>query len=178
MEKFLAANPAAKAFIDDPKPSPQSFATEQFWGVNAFRLIDAEGKETFIRYRIVPDAGVVTLSDDQLKDKSPTYLFDELAERLGRETIVFRLVAQVAGEGDVTDDATVLWPEGRELVELGAVVLSEVLSVEESAELEKQIIFDPVPRVPGVEASEDPLLEVRAASYLISGRMRRSKRSE
>jgi catalase len=36
------------------------------------------------------------------------------------------------------------------------------------------VIFDPIPRVEGVEASDDPLLEMRAAVYLVSGRGRRA----
>jgi catalase len=37
----------------------------------------------------------------------------------------------------------------------------------------QQIIFDPIPRVEGVESSDDPLLEDRANVYLISGKERR-----
>jgi catalase len=37
----------------------------------------------------------------------------------------------------------------------------------------RRIIFDPIPRVDGIEASDDPLLELRAAIYLLSGRERR-----
>jgi len=39
---------------------------------------------------------------------------------------------------------------------------------------QKKIIFDPIPRVEGVDASADPLLEMRAALYLISGQQRRA----
>jgi catalase len=39
---------------------------------------------------------------------------------------------------------------------------------------QKHIIFDPIPRVDGIAASADPLLELRAAVYLISGRRRRA----
>jgi catalase len=39
---------------------------------------------------------------------------------------------------------------------------------------QKKIIFDPIPRVDGIEPSDDPLLELRAAIYLISGRRRRA----
>jgi catalase len=45
--------------------------------------------------------------------------------------------------------------------------------VADQAADQKQIIFDPIPRVEGIEPSEDPLLELRAAVYLISGRRRR-----
>jgi catalase len=38
----------------------------------------------------------------------------------------------------------------------------------------RRIIFDPVPRVDGIEAAGDPLTEVRADIYLLSGRRRRA----
>ena len=34
-------------------------------------------------------------------------------------------------------------------------------------------VFDPIPRLDGIEPSDDPLLELRAAVYLISRRRRR-----
>jgi catalase len=70
------------------------------------------------------------------------------------------------------DDATIHWPEERKLVELGTIVLTE--PVVESDHEQKHIIFDPIPRVDGIEPSDDPLLELRAAIYLLSGRRRRS----
>ena len=39
---------------------------------------------------------------------------------------------------------------------------------------QKNIIFDPIPRIDGIDASADPLLELRAAIYLLSGRRRRA----
>jgi catalase len=64
------------------------------------------------------------------------------------------------------------WPESRELVEFGTVELTEVIP--DSLAQQKRIIFDPIPRVEGIEASADPLLELRAAIYLLSGRRRRA----
>ena len=40
---FLAAHPAALAFVQMPKPSPASFATEAYFGVTAFRFINQRG---------------------------------------------------------------------------------------------------------------------------------------
>lgn len=171
---FLEATPSAAAFVQAPKPSPASFATERYFGVNAFTLVSADGGKTSVRYRIVPEAGVKTLSEDEVQGKSETYLFDEIAERLAGASITFKLLAQVAQAGDPTDDATQHWPEDREVVELGKIELKEILSEEESRKLEKNVIFDPIPRVEGVEASDDPLLDVRAAVYLISGKGRRA----
>ncbi|KAF2728531.1 heme-dependent catalase [Polyplosphaeria fusca] len=168
--EFLGQHPETVRFLEDPKPSPASFATESFFGVNAFKYVSAEGKETFVRNRIVPVAGLQTLTAEETAGMSENYLFDELAGRLPFE---FKLLAQVAEEGDVTDNATVLWPEERELVELGTVKVESVLGGQESLDKQKSVIFDPIPRVEGVEASADPLLEMRANVYLVSGKERR-----
>jgi len=82
------------------------------------------------------------------------------------------VIVQVARNDDVVDDATVHWPEDRQLVELGRLELTA--PVPNNPREEKQIIFDPIPRVDGIEPSADPLLELRAAVYLISGRRRRA----
>lgn len=174
--KFLEENPSAAAFVQDPKPSPESFATEKYFGVNAFKLINSEGKATFIRYRITPNAGLSTLSASELESKSPTYLFDELPTRLESSdtTSSFTLSAQIASPDDPTDDATKHWPESREIVTLGEIELESMLEKTESMKEQQKVIFDPIPRVEGVDVSEDPLLDMRAAVYLISGRERRA----
>lgn len=170
---FLAAHPETVRFLQDPKPSPASFATERYFGVNAYVFTNAAGQDTVVRYRIEPAAGVHTLSAEQLASKSSTYLFDELAPRLEGGPAVFKLTAQVAAADDVVDNATVLWPEDREVVELGEIRVEQSKGEEESLREQKGIIFDPVPRVEGVRSSKDPLLDVRANVYLISGKQRR-----
>ena len=172
--KFLEENPSAAAFVQDPKPFPTSFATEKFFGVNAFKLVSKDGKSTYVRYRITPDAGFSVLSDAGLSSKSKTYLFDELSERLSKESVSFKLHAQIAEEGDPTDDATKHWPEDRKQVELGTIKVDTLLSEIESRSEQQRIIYDPIPRVEGVEASADPLIDMRAAVYLISGKERRA----
>lgn len=172
--KFLEENPSAAAFVQDPKPSPTSLANETFFGVNAFKLVDKNGNGTFVRYRIIPEAGHSVLSDEELKSKSATYLFDDLSERLAKGPISFQLHAQIAEEGDPTDDATKHWPESRKQVELGTIKLDTVEPRVESKKDQQRIIFDPIPRVEGIEPSNDPLLDMRAAVYLISGKERRA----
>lgn len=139
--------------------------------MNAFKLIAADGKETFIRYRIIPKKGISHLENDQVKDLAPGYLYDEIADVLPLGP-TFDLVAQVAEEGDVLDDCTIRWPDSRNIVTLGTISLDKVK--DDNAAEQKKIIFDPVPRVQGVEPSDDPLIDVRAALYLISGRERRA----
>ena len=113
------------------------------------------------------------MAKEALTEKSGDFLFEELPKRIQEQgKISFTLNAQIAEEGDKTDDATLRWPEERKLVDLGKVVIDKL--VPDNDEEQKHIIFDPIPRVEGVEASADPLLEVRAALYLLSGRQRRA----
>ena len=172
VEKFLGANPAALAFVQAPKPAPSSFAREAFYALNALKFVNVDGKSTYFRYRILPAAGEDHLDEATTKEKGPDFLYEELQKRVTEETVSFRVMAQLAEEGDEVNDATVHWPESRSLVELGTVKVGKVLA--ENAKEQKQIIYDPIPRVQGIETSDDPLLEMRAAVYLISGKERRA----
>lgn len=172
VEVFLGAHPSALAFVQAPKPFPSSFARDTYFGVTAFEFTNAVGQKRFGRYRIVPEPGNDYLSDEAVAKLSPNYHFDEIATRVKREPVRFRILVQVAAEGDVIDDATKHWPESRELVELGTVELTA--TVPDDVAQQKHIIFDPIPRVEGIEPSSDPLLELRAAIYLLSGKRRRA----
>ncbi|KAK4894075.1 hypothetical protein LTR27_007659 [Elasticomyces elasticus] len=172
--KFLEDTPSAAAFVQELKPFPVSFGTEKSYGLNAFEFLSEEGKSTFVRYLIVPVMGLQTLSDAAIKDKSDSYLFDELADRLAKEPIEFKYVAQIAEEGDPTDDVTKHWPEERKQVTLGTIKLDKIETQPESLGHEKKIIFDPIPRVDGIKPSDDPLLDMRATVYIIGGKERRA----
>jgi len=78
----------------------------------------------------------------------------------------------VAEEGDVTDDATAYWPEDRKVVDLGTLRLEALVG--DGAAEQKQMNFDAIPKTQGLERSADPLLDVRAAVCLVSGRERRA----
>jgi catalase len=172
LEAFLGSHPAALRFVQTPKPFPVSFAHESFFGVNAFKFIDSEGDSRFGRYRVVPEAGTAYLDDSAVQSQNANYLFTEIAERVAAEPVRFILAAKLADHGDVVDDATVSWPLDREVRQLGTVELTS--AVADDAAQQKHLIFDPIPRLDGLEASDDPLLELRAALYLLSGRKRRT----
>jgi len=167
---FLAEHPAALAFVQTPKPSPASFATEAYFGVTAFRFINQQGLARYGRYRISPKAGVEHLDEAAAKSKDENYLFDELARRIAAGPIGFDIHVQTADDQDIVDDATIHWPSDRPLVHFGTI---ELMAKASDDEAHRRIIFDPIPRVDGIEPSDDPLLELRAAIYLLSGRRRR-----
>ncbi|KIW04273.1 uncharacterized protein PV09_04575 [Verruconis gallopava] len=172
IEKYLSEHPAALAFVTAPKPFPHSWATESYYALNAFKFVNSEGEETFIRYEIVPEAGRAHYSDEEAKALSPNYLSEEIKERIAKGSVGLKLLAQVAEAEDPTDDVTKKWPEDRKKVELGTITLTSLVA--DDAATQKKTIFDPIPRVDGIEPSADPILEFRAALYLISGRERRS----
>src|SRR5215475_14121624 len=116
IEQFLSTHAAALAFVQTPKPIPTSFARESFYAVSAFRFTNAEGASRYGRYRVLPVAGNEYLDDTGAAARTPNFLFDEIGTRLSREPVRFRVFVQLAQDGDVTDDATVRWPENRQLM--------------------------------------------------------------
>ena len=172
LEPFLGSHPAALRFVQTPKPFPASFAQESYFGVTALKFTNAAGEGRFGRYHITPDAGNDYLDDSVVQSKDANYLFTELSERIAAEAVRFTLAVQLAEDADVVDDATIHWPSDREVRELGTLELTS--PVTDDAAQQKHLIFDPIPRLVGIEPSDDPLLELRAAIYLISGRKRRA----
>ncbi|MGH7047130.1 MAG: catalase family peroxidase [Stellaceae bacterium] len=172
IERFLAAHPAAQTFVQIPKPIPTSFAAESYYAVSAFEFTNAQGMSRYGRYRVLPVAGNQYLDKTQAAARSPDFLFDEIKERIAREPVRFRVTVQLAGDGDTVDDATVRWPEERPRLPFGEISLQHI--VPDNIREQQQTIFDPIPRVDGIEASADPLFEPRANIYLMSGRRRRA----
>ena len=172
IERFLAAHPAAMTFVQIPKPIPTSFARESFFAVSAFKFTNADGLSRYGRYRVLPLVGNEYLDEAGAAARSPNFLFDEIKERVAKEPVRFRVAVQLAGDGDTIDDATVRWPEERPRIAFGEISLHEIAP--NNASEQQHIIFDPIPRLDGIEASADPLFEPRANVYLMSGRRRRA----
>lgn len=176
VEVFLGSHPTALAFVTAPKPIPASFATQAFFAVNAFRFIAADGSSRFGRYRVRPVAGPAHLTVGEAAAEGPNFLFEELTARLAKGPIAFTVAVQVAADGDVVDDATSHWPAERPEVDFGTFELTALAAADDPEKT--RIIFDPIPRVDGIEPSADPLLEARANVYLLSGRRRRAAQAE
>jgi catalase len=172
IEQFLGSHPAAARFVQMPKPIPTSFARESFYAVSAFKFTNTNGASRYGRYRVLPVAGSEYLGETEAAARGRDFLFEEIEERVAREPVRFRIVVQLADPGDVTDDATVRWPEERPQLAFGEISLTEIAP--NNAAEQRHIIFDPIPRVDGIEASTDPLFEPRANVYLMSGRRRRA----
>ena len=166
IEQFLGSHPAAAKWVSTPRPAPESFGTLAFYGVNAFKFTNAKGVDQFARYQILPVAGEKPLSEAQAKAASPNYLMDELPQRIAKGPVKFRLLAQLAKDGDPINDATQVWPTERKLVELGTISLTGV--AKDAVKAQKALLFNPLTLPAGIEPSADPVLLARPGAYAVS----------
>ena len=165
LDKFLESHPVAKTFLTTQKPPPVSFATLSYFGVNAFKFMDAAGKSNFVRYRFIPKAGEQFVPAAEAQAKGADYLQEEIRTRLGKGSVEFDWFAQISGQGDKIDDPSIAWPEDRQLVKLGTLTLERV--AQDQAALEKSLLFLPSNVPAGIEPA-DPMIEIRSAAYAVS----------
>ena len=169
---FLATHPNAKRFVEASKPIPTSFTREAFFAATAFKFTNSRGVSRHGRFRIRPEVGTEYLSDQEAAAMSPNFLFDELGPRLASQPVKLAILVQMAEPADNIADASTTWPANRAEIPFGTITLTA--RVDEQAPERRKIIFDPVPRVDGIDPSGDPLTQVRADLYLLSGRRRRN----
>ena len=164
LEQFFAGHPnAPKAF--GSAATPDSYADEEYHGINAFIFLSKSGQRQAVRYLLVPEKAV-HLTPEEAAKQSPDFLSEELTERIARKPVVFHLKAQLAEPGDQTKDGSQPWPDERKVVELGVLTLNKV--VPNSLEAEKKLLFVPTNLTAGIELSDDPLPRERAAAYAVS----------
>jgi catalase len=165
IEKFLATHPAVLA-ANATVATPTSLARENYFGIDAFVLVDAAGKRQPFRFQILPAAGVEHMTTADAAKRAPNFLMEELPARLAKQPVNYQLLAQLANAGDPTNDATKAWPDDRKTVELGTITLTK--AVADSAAAEKALLFLPTNLTDGVEESDDPLIDIRAQAYAVS----------
>jgi catalase len=165
LDTFFEGHPIAKTFLTTQNPAPESYATNAYFGVNAFAFTDAGGEEAFVRYRFVPQAGEHYLDAAASAEKDPNFLSAEIAERVVAAPILFDWYAQIAGPGDKIDDPSIAWPEDRTLVKLGTISIDALAP--DQPTLDQSLIFIPA-NVPEGITPADPMIDIRSAAYPIS----------
>jgi catalase len=171
-----AADPAkVKAFADaNPEvllqgryfasqPVPASFASTNYWGVHGFAFVDARGNKQWGKWVFEPVGGVKGLTDDEAKAKGPSFLFDNLRERVKAGTAEFSFNLQLAQAGDRLDSDVTPLPDDRKKVTLGKLRITAVSPDASGPCL--TITYNPLILPKGVEPSADPMLTARAAPY-------------
>lgn len=170
IERYVAAHPETQRFLALLKPMPRSFGTARYFAIHAYRVTNAAGEKHDVRWRIVPEAGEVARTPAEAAASSPNALFEDMHDRLARAPVAFRLQVQVAEPGDITNNATIAWPETRRIVDLGRILVTS--AVANSAEAEKPLGFLPGKSLPGLEPGDDPFFTARAAVYEVAFRSR------
>jgi catalase len=166
VEMFLSTRPRALKFVQDPKPTPVSFATEAFFGNNSWIFINRQGIKQAGRYEILPVAGQHYVSDADGKSKTPNFLIEELKTHLVQEPVKFRFLLQLPNPGDSTNDASIVWPADRKTIDLGTITITAVDPDSDAAQ--KALAFDPTRLTDGIELSDDPLPALRSRVYRLS----------
>jgi catalase len=165
VKAFADANPEVllqgRYFASQPVPA--SFGAVNYWGVHAFGFVNAGGARQFGKWIFEPVGGVQGLSDDEAKAKGPSFLFDDLRQRVKDGKVAFNFNLELAQADDKIDNATVPLPEGRKKITLGTLKVTSVS--EDAAGACLTITFNPMVLPKGVEPSADPLIAARAAPY-------------
>ena len=148
--------------------APESYARASYHAVHTFWVTAPDGVRRPVRFYWQPVAGVRNIKPTP--EPCDKYLFDELRRRLKRWPARFMLMMTIGEAGDALDDCTKPWPGTRRRIAMGTLTLTEI--AEDQAATGERISFNPCRLAPGIEPSNDPILEARLGAYEVSREMR------
>ncbi|RHZ46979.1 catalase catA [Aspergillus thermomutatus] len=161
-------------WIMSDRAIPRSFRMMQGFGVNTFALINKEGKRHFVKFHWIPHLGVHSLVWDEnlkLAGQDPDFHRKDLMEAIDNKAYPkWDFAIQVIPEEKQDDfefdilDATKIWPE--DLVPLRVIGELELnRNIDEFFPQTEQVAFCTSHIVPGIDFTDDPLLQGRNFSY-------------
>ena len=165
MGKFIEAHPESLPAVEAAltAKAPASFLSCTYFAVHAFKFVNADGEERWIRYRWQPASGESWLEKDEAKERDHDYLRADLEDRLSSGPATFLLSVEIAADGDPIDDPTAAWPEERERIEIGRL---DVRALASDRERDGDVlVMDPTRVTDGIELSDDPILLARPHAY-------------
>ncbi|MBR0782057.1 catalase family peroxidase [Bradyrhizobium iriomotense] len=173
LKAFSAANPETlnQANYIAARLLPGSLAGTTYWGVHSFPATNAENETRFIKFKVAPARGEITLSADEARTKPADFLRDELGSRIATGHVRFNVMALLDRPGDPTMDVTMRWPDedDREEVRLGTIVIT---GFEPDSACDASI-FNPANLADGIGYPPDEIFAARCAAYTISLAKRR-----
>jgi catalase len=178
MAAFIANHPEflpAIGIIKSHEP-PSAFDNSPYFGLNAFLLTDASGKVTPVRWWFQSSQPFVAANATAGSEADKNFLFDGLISSVHQHPLQWHLMLIIGQPGDRTNDPTVVWPEGREQVDVGTLTIDKVESEETSPA--RDINFDPLVLPAGIGPSDDPFLSARSAVYSQSFTRRAGEKKE
>jgi catalase len=168
MKDFLAQRPeTARALqVVRAKPFSSGFAKASYNALDAFRLVDAVGTSTPVRWSMAAVDLFEPEPSAQPAAQDKNFLFDALIARIGQAPVRWHLVLTLGEAGDPTNDATIPWPSNRPRVDVGTLTINYIKG--EAPGNCRDVNFDPPALPSGIEPSDDPLLSARSAAYSTS----------
>ncbi len=155
---------------------PRSYRTMEGFGVHTFRLVNADGQTSLVKFHWKPVAGVHSLTWEEAQitaGMDPDFHRRDLADSIDAGNFYeYELGIQVMPD---TEDETF---EGIDLLDPTKIVPEELAPVQPVGKLvlhrnpdnfhaeTEQIAFHMGNLVPGIEVTNDPLLQGRLFSYL------------
>ncbi len=168
-------------FVYSDMGTPANYRQMDGFGVHAFKMVNAKGDVKYVKFTWKTLQGVKNLTADETKavvgaewGHATKDLYDHIAKG---EHPSWELYVQMISPNDLDKfafnplDATKTWPEKiAPLKKIGKMTLNRV--PDNFFEETEQSAFSPANLVPGIEASEDRLLQGRLFSYFDTHRHR------
>ncbi|WP_043930988.1 catalase [Bacillus sp. EB01] len=153
---------------------PRSYRMMEGFGVHTFRFVNEQGKAHFVKFHWKPVVGVHSQVWDEAQKvagKDPDFHRRDLYEAIERgDYLEYELGVQMIPEEEEFRfefdilDPTKLWPEEEVPVKLiGKMTLNR--NVDNVFAETEQVAFHPGHVVPGIDFTNDPLLQGRLFSY-------------
>ncbi|WP_078381934.1 catalase [Sutcliffiella halmapala] len=153
---------------------PRSFRMMEGFGVHTFRFVNESGTAHFVKFHWKPKLGIHSLVWDEaqkISGKDPDFHRRDLWENIEKGNFPeFELGVQIIKEDEEFAfgfdilDATKLWPEEVVPVKIiGKMTLTR--NVDNVFAETEQVAFHPGHVVPGIDFTNDPLLQGRLFSY-------------
>ncbi|REE97309.1 catalase [Thermomonospora umbrina] len=175
---FVQMQPETMHFLmwlNSDRAIPRSFRMMQGFGVHTFRFVNAEGRGTFVKFHWKPTLGTHSLVWDEvlrIQGNDPDFNRRDLWEAIERGAYPeWELGVQLVPESDEHNfdfdllDATKIIPEEVVPVRpIGKMTLNR--NPENFFAETEQVAFCTANVVPGIDFTNDPLLQARNFSYL------------
>ena len=174
---FFAQNPESThttVWAMSDRGIPKNFRQIEGFGIHTFRLVNSEGQSYFVKFHWKPLQGLESLVWDEaqiLHGKDIDFHRKDLYESIEKgDYPEWELALQIIRPEQEFDfdfdilDPTKIWPEDQKLIKkVGKMTLNQnVTNVFDETE---QAAFHPGHIVPGIDFSNDPLLQGRLFSY-------------
>lgn len=174
---FFAQNPESThttVWAMSDRGIPKNFRQIEGFGIHTFRLVNSEGQSSFVKFHWKPLQGLESLVWDEaqiLHGKDIDFHRKDLYESIEKgDYPEWELALQIIRPEQEFDfdfdilDPTKIWPEDQvPIKKVGKMTLNQnVTNVFDETE---QAAFHPGHIVPGIDFSNDPLLQGRLFSY-------------